>query len=297
MIHRVEKLIPNLEHKRKYVVHIGALHQALKHGLELKTVHRAIQFKHSASLWDYIDHNTKLRTAAKNEFEKDFYKLMNLSVFGKTMENIRNHRNIKLVTNEAAYTKLTIQPNFKSGISSSKNLTGIEMGRTGIKMNKPVYIGQAILDQQKPSSSFTTYEQRTSIDDVETRFDTSAYRKDDNRPLSIGKNKKVVGLMKDELGGKIMTTFITLRPKAYAYKALTKEGYDRKAKGVKRTVTKKCITFEDYEQCLKEGINISKSWRCINNKGHNIYTQEVTKIALNRANVKRIVRGHYRLKK
>ncbi|XP_057305260.1 uncharacterized protein LOC130642191 [Hydractinia symbiolongicarpus] len=151
MIHRVEKLIPNLEHKKKYVVHIGALHQALKHGLELKKVHRAIQFNQSPWLRGYIDHNTKLRTAAKNDFEKDFYKLMNLSVFGKTMENIRNHRNIKLVTNEAAYTKITMQPNFKSGTCFGKNLMGIEMSRTGIKMNKPVYIGQAILDQSKPS--------------------------------------------------------------------------------------------------------------------------------------------------
>ncbi|XP_057316791.1 uncharacterized protein LOC130657812 [Hydractinia symbiolongicarpus] len=149
VVHRVEKLIPNLEHKRKYVAHIGTLHQALKHGLELKKVHRAIQFKHSAWLKPYIDHNTKLRTAAKNEFEKDFYKLMNLSVFGKTMENVRNHQNIKLVTNEAAYAKLTMQPNFKSGTCFSKNLMGIEMGRMGMKMNKPLYIGQAILDQSK----------------------------------------------------------------------------------------------------------------------------------------------------
>ncbi|XP_057305273.1 uncharacterized protein LOC130642205 [Hydractinia symbiolongicarpus] len=149
VVYRVEKLIPNLEHKRKYVVHIRALHQALKHGLVLTKVHRAIQFKQNAWLRDYIDHNTKLTTAAQNEFEKDFYKLMNLSVFGKTMENIRNHRNIKLVTNESAYTKLTMQPNFKSGICYSKNLMGIEMGRMGIKMNKPVCIGQAILDQSK----------------------------------------------------------------------------------------------------------------------------------------------------
>ncbi|XP_057297643.1 uncharacterized protein LOC130628676 [Hydractinia symbiolongicarpus] len=251
MIHRVEKLIPNLEHKKKYVVYIGALHQALKHGFELKKVHRAIRFNQSPWLRGYIDHNTKLRTAAKNDFEKDFYKLMNLSVFGKIMENIRNHRNVKLVTNEAAYSKLTMQPNFKNGIS---------LGRTGIKMNKPVYISQAILDLSKTimyeyhydymqskygskiqlcyidTDSFV-YHIRTEdfyrdiADDVESRFDTSAYTKDDNRPLPIGKNKKVVGLMKDELGGKINTHFITLRPKAYAYKALTKDSGDRKAKG------------------------------------------------------------------
>ncbi|XP_057296198.1 uncharacterized protein LOC130625149 [Hydractinia symbiolongicarpus] len=290
VVYRVEKLIPNLEHKRKYMVHIGALHQAPKNGLEPKKVHCAIQFQHSAWLRDCIYHNTKLRTAAKNDFEKDFYKLMNLSVFGKTTENIRNHRNIKLVTNETAYTKPTMQPNFISGTCFSKNLMGVEMGRTGIKMNKPIYIEDFYRD---------------IADDVEIRFDTSAYSKDDNRPLPVGKNKKVVGLMKDELGGKVMTSFITLRPKAYAYRSLTKDGGDCKAKGVKRAVTKKCINFEDYEQYLNEGIDVNKSWRCIQNKGHNIYTQEVTKIALNRTDDKRIVqadqittlaRGHYRLK-
>ncbi|XP_057305244.1 uncharacterized protein LOC130642176 [Hydractinia symbiolongicarpus] len=256
MIHRVEKLIPNLESKQKYVVHIGALHQALKHGLELKKVHRAIHFQHSAWLREYIDHNTKLRTAAKKEFEKDFYKLMNLSVFGKTMENIRNHRNIKLVTNEAAYTKLTMQPNFKSGISFSEYLMGIEMGRTGIKMNKPIYIDFY----------------HDIADDVETRFDTSAYDNNDNRPLPIGKTRRSLGYSRMS-----------------SVKSLTKDGGDRKAKGVKRAVTKKCITFEDYQRCLKEGIDINKTWRCIQNKGHNIYTQEVNKIALNAADDNRVV--------
>ncbi|XP_057312843.1 uncharacterized protein LOC130654274 [Hydractinia symbiolongicarpus] len=266
VIHKVEKLIPNLEHKRKYVVHIRALHQALKHGLELKKVYRVIQFSQKPWLRGYIDHNTSLRTAAKNEFEKDFYKLMNLPVFGKTMENLRNHHNIQLVTNEEKYTKLVMKPNFKGGNYFSSRLMGVEMCKTEVKMNKPVYIGQAILDNSKivmhdfhydymqpkygrklricymATDSFV-YHIRTEdfyrdiSDDLETRFDTSAYSKDDNRPLSIGKNKKVVGLMTDELNGKIMTDFITLRAKLYAYKSLTKEGGDRKAKVALKTIS------------------------------------------------------------
>ena len=102
-INGVEKLIPNLHDKKRYVIHIRALDQALKHGLVLEHIHRAIEFKQSAWVKEYIDSNTKLRTAAKNDFEKDFYKLMNNSVFGKTMGNIRKHRNIKLVTNQEAY--------------------------------------------------------------------------------------------------------------------------------------------------------------------------------------------------
>ena len=98
-INGVEKLIPNLYDKKRYVIHVQALDQTLKHGLVLECIHRAIEFKQSAWMKEYIDFNTKLRTAAKNDFEKDFYKLMNNSVFGKTMENTRKHRNIKLVTN------------------------------------------------------------------------------------------------------------------------------------------------------------------------------------------------------
>lgn len=148
-IAKVEKLVPNLRNKKKYVVHIRAFNEAIRHGLILKKVHRAIQFKQSPWLRPYNDMNTKLRTGAKNDFEKDFFKLMNLSVFGKTMENIRNHRDIKLVTSEKAYQRYVMKPNFKDAHAVSKNLMGVEMGKTEIKMNKPVYLGQAILDLSK----------------------------------------------------------------------------------------------------------------------------------------------------
>ena len=97
----------------------------------------------------YIDLNTKLRTAATNNFEKDFFKLMNNSVFGKTMENIRKHRNIKLVTIEEKYLKTIMKPNFKSRVLFGENLMGCEMGHTKVVMNKPVYLGQTILDLSK----------------------------------------------------------------------------------------------------------------------------------------------------
>ena len=145
----VEKLVPNLHDKKKYVIHVKALKQALDHGLMLERIHRVIQFKQSAWMKEYIDFNTRLRTVAKNDFEKDFYKLMNNSVFGKTMENIRKHRDIKLVNNKEGYLKQVMKPNFKGGTLMGADLMSCEMGKVKVKMNKPVYLGQAILDLSK----------------------------------------------------------------------------------------------------------------------------------------------------
>ena len=102
-INNVEKLIPNLYDKKNYVIHIRALDQALSHGLRLNRIHRSIEFDQSAWMKTYIDFNTQLRTKATNDFEKDFFKLMNNTVFGKMMENIRKHINIVLIMNRESY--------------------------------------------------------------------------------------------------------------------------------------------------------------------------------------------------
>ena len=124
---RVEKLVPNLKDKKRYVVQIKAMSQAFKHGLKLKKVHQVIEFQQSRWMKAYIMLNTKLRKYAKNEFEKDFFKLMNNSVFGKTMENIRNHKDLKLVTSDKKYLKYVMKPNFKDGHPFSKHLFAVEM--------------------------------------------------------------------------------------------------------------------------------------------------------------------------
>ena len=112
----VGKLVPNLHNKRNYVIHIRALDQALSHGLVLECIYGAIEFDQSAWMKTYIDFNTQLRTKATNDFEKDFFKLTNNLVFSKTMENIRKHRNIKLVTSRESYLKTVMKPNCKSGV-------------------------------------------------------------------------------------------------------------------------------------------------------------------------------------
>ena len=128
-IGRVEKLVPNLRDKKRYSVQIKTLNQVLKPGLKFKKIYRVIEFQQSKWMKAYIMLNTRLRKDAKNEFEKDFFKLMNNSVFGKTMENIRNHKDMKLVTSDKKYLKYVMKPNFKNGHPFSKHLFAIEMGK------------------------------------------------------------------------------------------------------------------------------------------------------------------------
>ena len=146
-IGKIEKLVCGMEDKEKYVIHINALKQALNHGLELINKHRVIEFNQEAWFKPYIGMNTELRKEAKNDFEKDFFKLMNNSVFGKTMENVRKHRDIKLVTRRRL--KLVPEPNYDTTKHFSENLIAIEMKKTKIKMNKPIYLGASILDISK----------------------------------------------------------------------------------------------------------------------------------------------------
>ena len=113
LVGKVEKLIPNLKNKSKYVLHHENLKMYLRMGLELTKIHRGITFEESCFMKSYIDLNTNMRTKGTTDFEKDFYKLMNNSVFGKTMENVRNRVNVKLVTNEKALNKLVKKPNYK----------------------------------------------------------------------------------------------------------------------------------------------------------------------------------------
>ena len=314
-IDKCNKLVCNLSNKKKYVTHINSLKQALNHGLKFKKVHRVIEFNQKEWLKPYIDMSTELGKAAKNDFEKDLFKLMNNSVFGKTMENIRKHRDIKLVTTDKKSSKLVSEPNYHTINLISEDLSIIEMKKTKLKMNKPIYSGLSILeiskilmyefwyDYMKPKygnnvklcymdtdSSIMNiktndfYEDITN--DVENRFDTSNYEV--NRPLLMGKNKKVIGLMKDELGGKIITEFVTLRPKTYSY--LTDNGKeDKKAKGTKKCVIKKMIKFNDYKKCLLNDEVILKSQQRFISKKHDVYTENINKIALSNNDDKRIV--------
>ena len=260
--------------------------------------------------------NTELRKTAKNDFEKDLFKLMNNSVFGKMMENIRKHRDIKLVKIDKKRSKLVSEPNYHTINLISEDLLIIEMKKTKLKMNKPIYLGLSILeisktlmyefwyDYMKPkyndnvklcymdTDSFIMniitndfYEDIAS--DIENSLDTSNYEV--NRDLPTGKNKKIIGLTKDELGGKIITEFVTLRPKTYSF--LTDDGKEnKKAKGTKKCIIKKMIKFNDYKKCLLDNEVILKSQQRFISKKHDVYTENISKkIALSNNDDKRIV--------
>ena len=310
-IDKTQKLVCNLHDKKKYVVHISILKQALDHGLKLKKVHRVIEFNQEAWLKKYIDMNTELRKKASNDFENDFFKLMNNAVFGKTMENVRKHRDIKLVKRN----KLVSEPNYHTVNLISENLSIIEMKKVKVKMNKPIYLGLSILEISKIIMYEFWYDYakkkygdmvklrymdtdslimniktkdfyKDIAQDVEERFDTSNY--DVDRPLPKGKNMKVIGLMKDELGGGIITEFVALRPKTYSY--ITDEFIEmKKAKGTKKCIIKKMLKLEDYKKCLFDNEPMLKSQQRFKSENHEVYTENINKIALSSNDDKRIV--------
>ena len=126
-IEKVEKLVVNSNDKTEYVIYIRNLKQALNHGLVLKKIHRVIKSNQNAWLKLYIDMNTDLRKKVKNDFEKDFFKLKNNAVFGKTIENVRKHRDIKLVTTKRTRNYLVFEPNYHTTKCFKENLLAIEM--------------------------------------------------------------------------------------------------------------------------------------------------------------------------
>ena len=329
----VEKLIPNLRNKTKYIIHYKNLIQCLKAGLKLKKIHRGIKFIESEWMKPYIEMNTNLRTQAKNNFEKDFFKLMNNSVFGKTMENIRNRVNVKLVNTEEKFKKLSAKPNYKGRKIFNENLISVHMKKTSLTMNKPVYLGMCILDLSKTimydfhynyikpkygakakllftdTDSFM-YEIETEdfykdiSKDVKDRFDTSDYPENHPSGIPTGINKKVLGMFKDEAAGKRIKEFVGLRAKLYSF--IMEDGKENKrCKGVKKQVVESSITHEDYKTCLRTGKEQLRKHNILRSYEHEVFTEEVNKIALSALDDKRYILGdgihtlawgHYKIK-
>ena len=318
MINKVEKLIPNLNDKKRYVIHYENLKQYESLGLKITHIHRGIKFEESDWMKPYIDLNTCLRAKTKHKSKKDFFKLMNNSVFGKTMENVRKRVNITLVKSKKKAKKLISKPNFKKCTIFSKKLCAIEMKKTQIYFNKPLYLGMCILDLSKTlmydfhynyikpkyderakllftDTDSLAYEIQTEdfyrdiSSDVEAKFDTSDFPPSHPSDILVGANKKVVGMFKDEASGQIIEEFVGLHAKLYSYKMFESKKEKKKCKGVKKSVINNTITFDDYKRCLFSGEKQYRQMNVFRSRKHEVFTEEVNKIALSGDDDKRII--------
>ena len=312
-----DKLICSFLPKRHYVVHYKNLKQYLQEGMILKKVHRGIKFYQSPWMEPYIRKNTDLRKSASNAFEKDFFKLMNNSVFGKTIENVRKRQNVILVDNRKLALKLSSKPKFERVTIFDENLVAVHMKKTEVYFNKPIYVGQAILDLSKTlmfdfhfncirkkcgdkaellftdtdSLMYLIQTQDVYKDfskDIKRKFDTSDYPENHPSGIKIGVNKKVIGKFKDEAAGKQITHFVGLRPKLYTFK-IEEKGETRKAKGVKKNVIKKSLSFEDYKKCLFTEEEVMKEMNIIRSQNHDIFSMAINKVALSSNDDKRLI--------
>lgn len=310
-----KRLLLTLENKRNYIVHYRNLKLYLKHGLVLKKIHKVIQFHQEPFLKKYIEHNTTLRMAATNSFEKNFYKLMNNSVFGKCMEDVRRRRDIRLCCTDKQAEKLIAKPNFHERNIFSSTLAAVHMRKTEIFFKKPITIGMAVLDISKTlmykfyyEYMQPTYKQNLNLLYTDTdsfifhiftediyndmkksleRFDTSDYA--ENNVYGMPRvNKKKLGLMKDECAGGIMTEFAGLRSKVYSYI----QGGDttKKLKGVKKQALKRRIHFDDYKNCIMNSQRKLTHMQTIQSTKHDIFTCKINKLALSPHDEKRYVR-------
>ena len=344
-----EKLVSTLYDKKNYVVHISLLGFYLKHGLVLDKINKAYSFHHDYLYKEYIDKNTASRIKAKNSFEKDFYKLCNNAVYGKSLQNPRKFEDIKILTSKNTDEKmmkkqiqrLTNSPlfeNFKLMDDDGK-LIVIKSKKKNLKFDNPIAIGFTILELSKKLLYEIHYDyfmkkyKRENIEMIFTDTDSLIYEiktKDfyddilkDKRfydifdfsnfpvdhPLYDIKNKALIGKIKIETGSDIMTEFVGLRSKMYAYTE-EKGGGCKKGKGIKRVCLKKHIKFEDYKNVLFGNLEDGKKQMMVKAKGfrsfnHEIFTVSQTKIGLSGFDDKRYVCkdmintlpwGHYLIK-
>ncbi|XP_075157947.1 uncharacterized protein LOC142231214 [Haematobia irritans] len=317
------KLVADLTPKERYTIHYMTLKQCLEQGYVLNEVHRVLTFSQRPWLKEYIDKNNDCRKKTNIAFEKNFFKLLNNAVYGKTMENVEKRKDVSIVKQWAYSDRrklgaeaLISKPNFHSISKFTDNFWAIQMNKTKIVYDKPIYLGFCILELAKwkmydfhynfmkekfgeriqlnymdTDSFIYTIESEDVYEEIRphltTHFDTSEYSEDNpfNFPLV---NKKEIGLMKDENCGKIMTEFVGLGPKMYSY--TVEDGYEiKKAKGVKKSVMDN-YKIDDYRNCLftKEKVcDTMLTFRC---KLHNIYTNALKKVVLSPLDTKRMIK-------
>ena len=306
-IDEVNKSVSNLDNKSKYVAHYRNLQLYLSLGMKLTEVHRSLKFKQSGWLKKYVDFNTDKRKNTANSFEKNYFKLMNNSVFGKTMENLRKRISVTLVDNAKEYITCESRPSFISQKISSRNFVAIHEIKPILTLNKPIYVGFSILDLSKllmyeihykyiksksdaklllTDTDSLVYEIKTEngYDDFyqdKNLFDPSDYSLD--LKFFDPTNKKVIGKMEDEFKGKIIDEFARLKSKKFSLISVDDEEVT-KAKGVNKKTKHK--EFVDV-LCNKKVIR--HNMKRIQSKLNRIGTYDVRKISLSCFDDKRYV--------
>ena len=310
----VSKLVPTLKNKEKYVLHYRNLQLYLDLGLKVTKVHRVLEFNQAPWLKQYIDFNTNKRKNAKNAFEKDFFKLMNNSVFGKTMENLRKRVDVRLVTDEKKLTKLASKPTYVSSKIFNENLVAVHKIKETLTLNRPAYVGMCILDLSKTlmydfhynyikkkygdkarllftDTDSLTYE--IEAEDVykdfwndKDIFDNSDYH--ESSPYFDKTNKKVIGKFKDEAAGIPICEFVGLRSIMYSYMKDDQKG-GKTAKGIKKSVIKNDIKHENYKQTLFNEEQMYHKMKTIRSQKHQLGSYEINKVSLSCFDDKRYI--------
>ena len=298
---KIKKLCCSLDDRINYKVNYRLLKLVLKLGFKLIKVNKVVEYEQKPFMKEYILLNTELRKKAKSDFEKDFFKLMNNSCYGKTMENVRNRIEFKLVSNVDDFDKLK---RIKKVTIFNETLVGAHLSKYSIKLNKPIYMGQNILDDSKllmnnfhynfmmkkiesqnlkllfTDTDSLAYEIKNNdiyeiMKNNKSEFDLSNFKND----LYDNTNNKVIGKFKDECAISPIIEFVGLRSKVYSYLTENDENI-KKNKGIKKSVVEKFITHNDYKNCLNNDDIKYVVQNTFRSYKHNIYTVSQRKKAL-----------------
>lgn len=302
----VEKLVPNLRDKEKYVLHFRNLKLYLELGLKLKKIHRILEFTQSTWMKPYIDLCTSNRQKSNFDFEKDLWKLFCNSIFGKSMEQVRNRCNIRLVSDPKKLRKFVARPTLKDMYAINQDLALVRLAKAKLVLSKPIYVGFSILDISKTlmyefhykvirdrygdrakllftDTDSLTYHIQTPdlyadmIMDL-CLYDTSNFPGD--HPLYSAANKKVVGKFKSETGGRAPLEFVGLRPKMYSLLVSKRDKARITAKGIKRGYVSKHVRHSQFLNTLRTGAKTRARFQLFRSSNHEIRTMNIDKLCL-----------------
>lgn len=311
-----KKLLLSQFDKESYVCHYAILKFYLAMGMKLLKLRSAIRFRQKRFVEPYIRYNSNKRSLAHNAFEKDFYKLKNNSFFGKTMESVRHRIDFRLVNNFEKLERLASSPLFIDRNIFSDNVVGVHMFKSKVVLDKPVYIGQAVLDYSKLEMYNLYYnilrkcplirqpelvggdtdsfflalhtDKNISLSDVfsslDIHFDSSNYPPD--HPLYSTLNKAKLGCFKDEAAGKLIEEMILLRPKMYSMKFLGQGTSIKRAKGISRHLVAS-TTHESYRNVFDNQTESTYEMTILRSQLHTIQTTTFKKRGLSAFDDKR----------